>query len=245
MVYRLDAVDAYEQKLVKQIEVAAATVEGANNKPFVKLLAVNNKRGVTAKVELDVESRAGVVQRQELTVQDGDDLQQTTRRAMYANVRIGAIRTAKGDEFMELHIPGDQIYLRPGDTWGDVDAMAVQREMIRRTIKEHLDKEKLLGPKGVKVLSLFFIDAVDKYRQYDESGNAVKGEYARIFEEEYRRWAKHPDYQSLFGEIDLNAAAEKCITATSRSTRRRLAVRPWRCSRTPAAKPRPTTTPTA
>lgn len=210
MVYRLDAVDAYEQKLVKQIEVAAATVEAANNKPFVKLVSVSNKHGaITAKVELDVENRAGAVQRQEVPVRDGDDLQQTTRRVMYANMRIGTIRTAKGDEFVELHVPGDQIYLRPGDAWGDVDATAVQREMIRRTIKEHLDKEKLLGPKGVKVLSLFFIDAVDKYRQYDENGNALKGEYARIFEEEYKRWARHPDYQSLFGEIDLNSAADE------------------------------------
>ncbi|EIM98161.1 type III restriction enzyme, res subunit [Paraburkholderia hospita] len=210
MVYRLDAVDAYEQKLVKQIEVAAATVEAANNKPFVKLVSVSNKRGaITAKVELDVENRAGAVHRQEVTVQDGDDLQQTTRRVMYANMRIGTIRTAKGDEFVELHVPGDQLYLRPGDAWGDVDATAVQREMISRTIKEHLDKEKLLGPKGVKVLSLFFIDAVDKYRQYDENGNALKGEYARIFEKEYKRWAKHPEYQSLFGEIDLNSAADE------------------------------------
>ena len=210
MVYRLDAVDAFDQKLVKQIEVAAATVEGAGNKPFVKLVSVSNRRGViTAKVELDMENRAGTVQRQELQVQDGDDLQQTTRRAMYADVRIGTIRTAKGDEFMELHIPGNQLYLRPGDTWGDVDATAVQREMIRRTIKEHLDKEKRLRPLGVKVLSLFFIDAVDKYRQYDDAGNPVKGLYATIFEEEYKRWAKHPDYQSLFAEVDLTASAEE------------------------------------
>lgn len=210
MVYRLDAVDAFEQKLVKQIEVAAATVEGAGNKPFVKLVSVSNKRGaITAKVELDMENRAGTVQRQEVQVQDGDDLQQTTRRAMYADVRIGTIRTATGDQFMELHIPGNQLYLRPGDTWGDVDATAVQREMIRRTIKEHLDKEKRLRPLGVKVLSLFFIDAVDKYRQYDDAGNPLKGLYATIFEEEYKRWAKHPDYQSLFGEVDLTASAEE------------------------------------
>ena len=210
MVYRLDAVDAYEQKLVKQIEVAAATVEGAANMPYVKLMSVSNKRGlITAKVELDVETRAGAVQRQEVPVQDGDDLQQTTRRALYANVRIGAIRTAKGDEFIELHIPGDQLYLRPGDAWGDVDATAVQREMIRRTIKEHLDKEKRLRPLGVKVLSLFFIDAVEKYRKYDDAGNAVKGQYAQIFEEEYKRWAKHPDYQSLFAEVDLTTAADE------------------------------------
>lgn len=210
MVYRLDAVDAYEQKLVKQIEVAAATLDGAHNKPYVKLLAVSNRRGViTAKVELDVENLVGAVRRQEMMVQDGDDLQQTTRRALYADLRVGNIRAAAGDKYMELHLPGNHVFLREGEAWGDVDATAVQREMIRRTIKEHLDKEKRLRPLGVKVLSLFFIDAVDRYRQYDAEGNAMKGVYARLFEEEYKRWAKHPDYQSLFKEVDLNAAADE------------------------------------
>ena len=74
--------------------------------------------------------------------------------------------------------------------------------MIRRTIKEHLEKEKLLRPKGIKVLSLFFIDSVARYRQYDNDGNPVKGDYARLFEEEYRRAAKLPAFQSLFGEVD-------------------------------------------
>lgn len=214
MVYRLDAVDAYEKKLVKQIEVASATVEGGHNKPFVRLLSVSNKRGViAARVELDVETLAGVL-RQEITVQDGDDLEQTTRRALYHDCRIGEIRVGSGgktggEEFMELRVPGGELYLKPGAAWGDVEALAVQREMIRRTIKEHLDKEKRLRPMGVKVLSLFFIDAVDKYRQYDAEGNPVQGDYARIFEEEYRRYAKHPDYQSLFAEVDLSRAAEE------------------------------------
>ena len=82
-------------------------------------------------------------------------------------------------------------------------ARKVQREMIHRTIKEHLDKEKRLRPQGIKVLSLFFIDAVDRYRRYDADGNPVKGDYARIFEEEYTRLAKHPDYQVLFKEVDV------------------------------------------
>jgi type III restriction enzyme len=79
--------------------------------------------------------------------------------------------------------------------------------MIRRTIREHLDKEKRLRPHGIKVLSLFFIDAVEKYRQYDADGHAIKGEYARIFEDEYQRLAKHPDYNTLFQEVDLKSAA--------------------------------------
>src|SRR3546814_1632759 len=80
--------------------------------------------------------------------------------------------------------------------------------MIRRTIQEHLEKEKRLAPLGIKVLSLFFIDAVDHYRSYHEDGNAVKGKYATMFEEEYRRAAKLPDFSSLFQEVDLTSEAE-------------------------------------
>ena len=209
MVYRLDAVDAYERRLVKQIEVASATVEGAHNKPYVRLISVSNKRGgISAKVELDVKTTTGV-QRREVTVYDGDDLEQTTDRAIYRDCRIGEIRVAKGDEFLELRVPGGAQYLRPGQAWGDVDPQVVQREMIRRTIKEHLDKEKRLRPLGIKVLTLFFIDEVAKYRQYDAEGNPVKGDYARIFEEEYKRLANHPDYRTLFQEVDLSRAAEE------------------------------------
>ena len=78
-----------------------------------------------------------------------------------------------------------------------------------KVIREHLEKEKVLRPKGIKVLSLFFIDAVERYRQYDKDGSPVKGAYACIFEEEYRRAAKLPAYQSLFAEIDLASAAEE------------------------------------
>lgn len=209
MVYRLDAVDAYERRLVKQIEVASATVEDAHNRPFVRLVSVSNKRGsISARVELDVETATGV-QRREVTVYDGDDLEQTTRRPIYRDCRIGEICVAKGNEFLELRVPGGEQYLRPGQAWGDVDPLAVQREMIRRTIKEHLDKEKRLRPLGIKVLSLFFIDEVAKYRQYDDDGNPVKGVYARLFEEEYKRLANRPDYRTLFQEVDLSRAAEE------------------------------------
>jgi type III restriction enzyme len=214
MVYRLDAVDAFVQKLVKQIEVASATVEQGFNKPYVKLVGISNRRGVvTATLELDVLGRAGSVQRKEVVVQDGDDLEQTTGREIYANMRVGTLRAAtkspKTEALLELHVPGGQQYLVVDESWGGVEPLAIQREMIRRTIKEHLDKEKRLRPLGVKVLSLFFIDAVEKYRVYDAEGNPQKGVYATIFEEEYRRWAQHPDYRSLFNEIDLSAAAHE------------------------------------
>jgi len=209
MVYRLDAVDAYEAKLVKQIEVASATVEDAYNKPYVRLLKVENRKGrISARVELDVETGGGV-RRQEVTVQDGDNLEQTTRRAIYSDCRIGEIRVEKGNEYMELRVPGGEQFLRPGQAWGDVDHLSVQREMIRRTIREHLDKEKRLRPQGIKVLSLFFIDQVSRYRQYNDVGEAVKGDYARIFEEEYRRAARLPDYDTLFKEVDLTRAPEE------------------------------------
>lgn len=208
MVFKLDAVDAYERKLVKQIEVAAALVQGGHNKPYVRLNSVSNKKGVIlAKVLLDVQDGTRVT-RKEVVVQDGDNLELTTGRAVYHDCRVGEIRVAKGKEFLELRYPGGEQYLRMGEAYGDVEPLAVQRQMIQRTIKEHLDKEKRLRPQGIKVLSLFFIDAVEKYRQYDAAGNPIKGDYARIFEEEYRRLAKHPDYQSLFKEVDLAAAAE-------------------------------------
>ena len=207
-VYRLDAVDAYERKLVKQIEVASATVEGAHNKPYVRLVSTSNRRGViSAKVEIDVEG-AGGVRRREKTVQDGDDLEQLTGRAVYRDCRVGEIRVERGNKFVELRVPGGEHFLRTGEAWGDVDQLAVQREMIRRTIREHFNKEKRLHPQGIKVLSLFFIDAVDRYRRYEE-GNPVKGDYAQIFEEEYRRLSRHPDYQMLFKGVDISTAAEE------------------------------------
>ena len=209
MVYRLHAVDAYQRKLVKQIEVAAATVEDAHNKPYVRVVSTSNRRGViSATVELDVEN-GGRVRRTERRVHDGDDLEQTTGRAVYGDCRIGEIRVERGNEFVvELRVPGGEVYLRRGEAWGDVDGSAVAREMIRRTIREHLDKEKRLRPQGIKVLSLFFIDRVERYRRYEDDGSAVKGDYAVIFEEEYRRLANHPDYRTLFREVDLTTAAE-------------------------------------
>ena len=143
---------------------------------------------------------------------------------------------------MEFRVPGGEQFLELGQAWGDVDALAVQREMIRRTIREHLDKEKRLRPQGIKVLSLFFIDAVEKYRQYDADGNPVKGDYARIFEEEYRRWPQHPDYQTLFEEVDLTPRPKRYTTATSRSTRRVDGPTPPRTTKPTATMPNGPTT---
>ena len=209
MVYRLDAVDAYEKQLVKQIEVASAGVEGGFNKPYVRLLSVRSKRVfVSAVVELDM-LITGVVRRQEVEVQDGENLEQTTGRAVYANCSIGEIRAKKGSEFLELKVPGGEHFLKLGEAFGDIDPLMLQREMIRRTVKEHFDKELRLAPSGIKVLSLFFIDSVERYRKYDDNGHAVKGVYAEIFEEEYRRLSRHPDYKTLFANVDTKSAPEE------------------------------------
>lgn len=209
MVYRLDAVDAYDRGLVKQIEVASLQVDGGKNKPYVKLESTHNRQGsIIAKIEIDVQ-RGKNIKREILTVEDGDDLEQISNRAIYENMQIGTITCGKNNESVQIKGPGIDQILRPGDAVGAVNPDEIKRLMIRRTIKEHLDKEKTFAAnkQPIKVLSLFFIDSVEHYRQYDEDGNSVKGKYALMFEEEYTKLAKSSDYQSLFKEIDLEANA--------------------------------------
>ncbi len=210
MVYRLNAVDAFEQKLVKQIEVAAGTVVDDHNSPYVRLVSTRRQRGViSARVEVDVATTSGGVRRQEVDVQDGEDLERRTHREIYRAHHIGEIRVGH-EQSLELRVPGDEHWLQPGEARGAVDRSAVHREMIRKAIREHLDKEKRLQPQGIKVLTLFFIDKVANYRNYDEGGNPVKGTFALVFEDEYRRIASHPDYRVLFdGVDDVADAAER------------------------------------
>ncbi len=211
MVYRLNAVDAYERKLVKQIEVAAGVVADDHNRPYVRLVATRRQRGVIwAEVEVDVATPAGGVQRRTLKLTDGDDLARKTHRDLYRGHRIGEIHVERGKEYLELRLPEGEQWMRLGDIYGGVDALAVHREMMRKTIREHLDKQQRLGPQDIKVLTLFFIDKVAHYRRYDAGGNPIKGEYARIFEEEYRRAANRPEYGSLFGGVDVQEAAASC-----------------------------------
>ncbi len=205
MVYRLDAVDAYERKLVKQIEVASLEVEGGHNKGYVKLISTSNKKGTfSAKVEIDVQ-RGTSVNRETVTVQPGDDLQQVTKRAIYADYLVQNIGCKAGEEYLELS--NQENPLRVGKAIGDVDGDALKRLMIRRTIEEHLDKELRLRPQGIKVLSLFFIDAVEHYRSYSSDGAQGKGKYAVMFEEEYRKAAAKPKYRTLFNDVDLQSEA--------------------------------------
>jgi restriction endonuclease len=202
MVFRLDAVDAHQRGLVKQVEVASAAMEINHNTAYLRFLKAYNERGsISARVELDV-ARAGAVIRVEKTVRDGDNLEQLTGRAVYTSFRIGEIRCGEGRERIAVQTPGGEHWLAPGTAIGAIDESALKRLLIRRTIKEQLEKELRLVPLGIKVLSLFFIDRVERYRQYDVAGAAHKGEYAEIFEREYDLLSRHPNYRSLFLEHD-------------------------------------------
>ncbi|MCG3153137.1 MAG: hypothetical protein GEEBNDBF_02447 [bacterium] len=206
MVYRLDAVDAYQRQLVKQIEVASIDFQTGHNAPYLKVIAIPGGRtGLPkAKVEIDIATSSDV-RRTEMTVQDGDDLQHLTGRDIYAGMRIGEIRRARGDSWVELRSTAGERYLKVGDSIGGVDPLVVQRQMIQMTIRQHLEKEQRLRPLGIKVLSLFFVPEVAAYRQYSAEGVAQKGPLAQIFEEEYRRWVQHPDFVELFEGADLDA----------------------------------------
>jgi len=210
MVYRLDAVAAYERGLVKEIEVASAKAADGADRPYVRLVGVKRSgKWIVADVEMNMADAEGVSLRRKRVVFDGDDLALISGIETYRGIRIGEIRLKRGGE-MELCVPGNYVWLATGEAYGAPDSAVINREMVRRTIKEHLDKEKRLAGSGVKVLSLFFIDKVDRYREYLPDGSVRKGEYALLFEEEYRRLAQHSDYRSLFGRVeDLQREAER------------------------------------
>ncbi|MEK4883364.1 DEAD/DEAH box helicase family protein [Bacillus sp. FSL W8-0223] len=202
MVYRLDAVDAYNQKLVKKIEVMSIRSEPSYNLPYIKLLEVKEGK---AKIEIDVESR-GKVKRKTKTVKYGDDLYDISgERELYRGYIVEQIDWTQGNESIEVN----GHHLRIGDVIGDIDDDEMKRYQIRKTIEEHLDKELRLKPRGIKVLSLFFIDKVANYRDYDKDGNPIKGKYAIMFEEEYNKLIQKPKYHTLFNDIDVNMDVEK------------------------------------
>lgn len=201
MVYRLDAVDAYNEKLVKKIEVMSIRSEPFFNEPYIKLIEVQERK---AKVELDVQTR-GKVKRSVRTVKYGDDLYDISgKREIYRNYIIEQIDWTEGNESIEVngHL------LRIGDSIGEIDDDTIKRFQIRQTIEEHLNKELRLNPRGIKVLSLFFIDKVANYRDYDPNGYPIKGKYAVMFEEEYKKLIQKPKYRTLLnntdGELDID-----------------------------------------
>ncbi|MFZ1389942.1 MAG: DEAD/DEAH box helicase family protein [Thiolinea sp.] len=209
MLYKLDAIDAFEQKLVKQIEVKSLNVQDGHNKAYLKLLSVDNRKSpITATLELDALQKGGGVKRISKKLKAGADLLEVSGgRDLYDGYIINDIVCTPGSEYIDFTSKPD--ILKLGQAIGDVDEDARKRLQIRQTIEKHLERELLLNPMGIKVLSLFFIDRVANYRSYDAAGNVVLGKYAQWFEAEYRTLIAKPKYRSLFGEIDPTVEASK------------------------------------
>lgn len=207
LMYKLDSVDAYERKLVKQIEVASLQVKDQHNKAYIKLLKVDNSKGaLRARIELDVQ-KSGKIKRDKKWVNQGDDLFSLSGgRNLYEGYIINDIYCEKDNEYIDFTSNPDIVYL--GQVLGDMDQDEFKRVQIRKTIEEHLEKELRLRAKGIKVLSLFFIDKVANYRFYDDEGEPQKGKYAKIFEEEYQSLIKKPKYKTLFEDVEVKALVD-------------------------------------
>lgn len=208
LVYKLDAVDSYNLELVKQIEVAGFATKDYHNNAYIRLLSVNNKKSpITAKIEMDVKDKKGVVKRASVTVRQGDDLYDKSKgRDVYEGYIVNEIYCEEGNEYVDFTSKAD--ILRIGKPIGDVDDLAIKEQQIKKTIEEHLNKELILNKQGIKILSLFFIDRVANYRYYDKEGNPQKGIYAKLFEKHYADIIRKPKYNTLFKDIDLDIAAE-------------------------------------
>ncbi len=195
LLYRLGPVEAYQNELVKQIEVAGIKNDVDGNEAYIKLLNVKaTKTNVTATVEMYVSTK-GENDKKQVKLQQGDDLYLKSKRtAVYEKVGfVQSISAEPGNEYIEFS--GQPQFLRLSQS--NENDRQIKRGQIRKTIEEHLDKELKLNPLGIKVLSLFFIDNVANYRSYDEDKNMIKEEYAKIFEAEYNKLIVHPKYDKL------------------------------------------------
>lgn len=196
-VYKLDAIDAFEMNLVKQIEVASFATADYHNRAYMLLKSVDNKKSpITAKIEIDALVK-GVVKRKTVTVKQGSDLSEklSGNRSIYEGYIVDEIYCEKGNEYVSFTMKPE--ILRIGRAVGDINDTAVKEQQIRKTIEEHLNKELVLSGKGVKVLSLFFIDRVANYRYYDDDGIAQQGKYAQLFEKHYKELIQRPKYKKL------------------------------------------------
>lgn len=198
-VHRLDALDAYNQKLVKRIAVRGITVKGlAGSTAYLYLDAIEVKKGQppTARVELEVQTKAGPIKRQAKRVTKGSRLHDLA----------GGIEAYKNLVVTDVSAIDDTITLSNGDAvlagqlaGEDVTEETKRRIQIREVIRAHLDKERDLFRQDIKVLSLFFIDEVAKYRNYDRDDTL--GDYARVFEKEYAAIV-----EEVLGELELDDA---------------------------------------
>jgi type III restriction enzyme len=183
-------------------------VEDGDNDAYIRLISVDNtKSPITAKVEIDV-MKGGKVSRKKITVKQGDDLfERSGGRDIYSGYIINDIYCAEGAEYIDFTSKPEIVEL--GQAIGGVNEDERKRLQIRKTIEEHLEKELRLTKRGIKVLSLFFIDKVANYRWYDENGTARKGKYAQVFEEEYAALIRKPKYRTLFEDVDVETIASE------------------------------------
>lgn len=194
LVYRLDPVDAFEQKLVKKIEVWSVRPEEDFNIPYIKVLDVYNKNGVYADLEVDVKGAKGKVTRKKIKVKTHDDLKDKTKRDLYSGYVISNLDYNPENKVVYFE---NQEPLKIGESIGDINNDEVKYQQIKATIKAHLDKELSLVKKDIKVLSLFFIDEVKNYQIYNDDKTVSKGKYQIMFEQAYNELISKPKYKPL------------------------------------------------
>src|SRR3990170_3685061 len=193
LMYSLNPVKAYDLGLVKQIEVDSVVSENDFNSPFLQLENITRTGNVIkAKIKIDAATENGI-KRKSVTA-SGKNLDLfllSNRNEKYDGLKIYEIDF--GNEQIELN---NGIVLKKGETQGGMND-EVMRFMISKTVEEHLKKEKNYKDKGIKVLSLFFIDRVKNYREYDSNGNPLKGKFAQWFEEIYQKEISKSVYKGL------------------------------------------------
>ena len=195
VVYRLDPVRAFELRLVKQIVVASTSAEGGANNAFVRVEKIDYKPTLKAKVRIHVQTNDGPKEKS-ITVKSGTDLFSVSEeRACYqSGFVVAEINAEPGNE--SLRFDNGRV-LRLGEEMGGMRD-DVWRVQIKHTVQKHLDRELQLRERGIKVLSLFFIDRVANYRDYDETGRPVKGKFAEALEAALAELAKDPRYSASF-----------------------------------------------
>lgn len=194
VVYRLDPVDAHDLGLVKQIVVADVQQQGADATPYIKLVEVKNDKGWVARLELSCRKADGSLERRVVNVKQNQELSdpRLTNNASYDGWRVNEMSIEPA--YVDLTLHG---YLYQGESIGGSSG-AIYKEMIRETIKEHLRKETQLRAKGIKVLSLFFIDKVESFLGDGSNNLDANGQFVQWFDELFlEERAKSPQWQEL------------------------------------------------
>jgi len=192
LMYRLTPVDAYSDHLVKQIEVSSIVSDVNTSQAFVKLISVSGKPKFSASIEIyKKQKKSATILKEKVVVYPQDDMWEKSNEVDYykdLNFIVNDIDAFPGNESITF-LNGE--HLKIGQIIGDVNPEIIKRAQIKETIELHLKKEHNYLFKGIKVLSLFFIDEVAKYRQYD-GDQPIKGLYAKWFEEEYTKLINGP-----------------------------------------------------